>query len=85
MQEVAEREQQASGPSRRAFGCRDCQVLSTCWIPHWFPVQVTVFFPDPSTKPMVKITAVYQNPWIILCFIICTDSSFNFKYFKQVI
>lgn len=33
----------------------------TCWIPHWFPVQVTVFLPDPSTKPMVKTATMYQD------------------------
>lgn len=30
MQVAAEREQQAGGPSQRAFGCWDCQILSTC-------------------------------------------------------
>lgn len=85
MHEVAQRQHQASGLAPGALGCGDRQVLSTCWIPHWFPVQVTVFLPDPSTKPMVKTAAMYQDTWIILCFIICTDSSFNFKYFKQII
>lgn len=80
-----QREHQAGGPAPGAFDVRDGQILSTCWIPHGFPVPITVLLPDPSTEPMVKITAVHQNTWIILCFIIGADSSFNFKYFKQVI
>lgn len=85
MHEVAEREHQASSFSPGGFGCRHCEILSTCWVPDWLPVQVAVFFSDPSTKSMVKITTVYENTWVILCFIIRADSSFNFKYFKQVI
>lgn len=34
---------------------------------------------------MVKITTVYQNTWIVLGFVVCTDSSFYFKYFKEII
>lgn len=34
---------------------------------------------------MVKVTTVYEDPWVVFCFIIRADSSFDFKYFKQVI
>ena len=41
--------------------CSSCIIRLTCWVPHWLPVQVTVFFPDPSAKPMVKTATVYED------------------------
>ena len=35
----------------------------TCWVPDWLPVQVAIFFSDPSTESVVKIAAVYENAW----------------------
>lgn len=40
-------------------GTRWCAV--TCWVPDGLPVQVAVFFSDPSAESMVKVTAVYEN------------------------
>lgn len=85
MHEVAQRQHQAGSSSPWGFGCRHCEILSTCWVPDGLPVQVAVFFSDPSTKSMVKITTVYENTWVVFSFIISADSSFDFKYFKQVI
>lgn len=38
-----------------------CVFRLTCWVPHRLPVQVTVFFPDPPAKPMVKTATVYED------------------------